>query len=680
MAHLLLKERKKKMWYKVGNVKEHKLNLSGFMKLTVDSIGELTPRELTVTMLSMAKIARNVIDETHKLNFNQRAFGNVFLLEGDADIDVELFRPFLEMANSTLQTFGARCLSNLVYSLALLGCNPTVDGVTMLDTIAARAVHLLNMQDSLGPPSKFDIGAYAPQVKTPDQIDQLPFDSEGISNTLYSFASLNVSHSQLFQAMGDAVVAFPNLETFTHHQLSVLVWSFAKVNESHADLYDKVANAVMLEDNMGEFMDSALSNIVWSFATQQISNPELFQKVANHFESRDDFKYFSPQSLANIVWAYASSGVREHSVFNMIGNEVVKRPHLRKFMPCELVDLVWAVATINGSHPKMFEKIGDCIAEKEDLQCFEPRHLVTLVWAFASTNAQHSGLFNKVGDTLCAMDDLTCFERTEIANILWAYASAGQANSELFKKIADWMIDGDDLSAFLPRSLAEIAWAFATANYISTELFAKIGDVLSRPDQWKAFHQQDYPNLAWAFAVADIDAPSLFNRDFAQALVEEENNQPFSLEALSQLYQWHLWLTREKMNDPNFGLSQELLDRASASLAEVKSTSSGLRNTVLDALVSIGLDPEKGYVTKSGYSLDALIEVDGRRIGVEVVGPLQYNGKNPTGMTVLKHRQIDIVDKIPVVSVPYSEWREVCKNRRMKKRYLRNLLSMEQSD
>ena len=61
-------------------------------------------------------------------------------------------------------------------------------------------------------------------------------------------------------------------------------------------------------------------------------------------------------------------------------------------------------------------------------------------------------------------------------------------------------------------------------------------------------------------------------------------------------------------------------------------------------------------LTKSGYRLDAVVEVNGKQVGVEVDGPYHFIGRQPKGRTVLKHRQVPNLDDISLVSVPYWEW------------------------
>ena len=53
------------------------------------------------------------------------------------------------------------------------------------------------------------------------------------------------------------------------------------------------------------------------------------------------------------------------------------------------------------------------------------------------------------------------------------------------------------------------------------------------------------------------------------------------------------------------------------------------------------------------------MEVNGKRVGVEVDGPSHFIGRKPAGSTILKRRQISAVEGIAFVSVPYWEWYEL---------------------
>ena len=65
--------------------------------------------------------------------------------------------------------------------------------------------------------------------------------------------------------------------------------------------------------------------------------------------------------------------------------------------------------------------------------------------------------------------------------------------------------------------------------------------------------------------------------------------------------------------------------------------------------------PPKEVRTPQGYSLDAVVSVDGLEVAVEVDGPFHFIGREPNGRTILKRRQL-LAAGWPLLSVPYWEW------------------------
>ena len=83
-----------------------------------------------------------------------------------------------------------------------------------------------------------------------------------------------------------------------------------------------------------------------------------------------------------------------------------------------------------------------------------------------------------------------------------------------------------------------------------------------------------------------------------------------------------------------------------------------------------------------GYRIDALVEVNGNQVGIEVDGPSHFisSSKSPTGSTILKRRQVPSVDGMKLVFVPYWEWKNLRNDKKKKQEYLRKLLSLKSDD
>jgi hypothetical protein len=103
---------------------------------------------------------------------------------------------------------------------------------------------------------------------------------------------------------------------------------------------------------------------------------------------------------------------------------------------------------------------------------------------------------------------------------------------------------------------------------------------------------------------------------------------------------------------------------------------SRFQDDVVSVLSSIGLRPEEEVLTASGYRLDALVEVNGMKVGIEVDGPSHFIIREPTGSTILKRRQVKKLDDIQIISVPYWDWDKLGKDRVKKQQYLRSKLGL----
>jgi hypothetical protein len=379
---------------------------------------------------------------------------------------------------------------------------------------------------------------------------------------------------------------------------------------------------------------------------------------------------FKPQALANIVWAYATAYIQHPGLFRKVGNAIVALKDLRSFNGQAFSNTLWAYATANTQHPGLFKKVGDAIIELKDLKSFLPQHLSKIVWAYATANTQHPGLFKKVGNAIIELKDLKSFLSQHLSKIVWAYATANIQHPGLFKKVGNTIIELKDLKSFQPQNLSNIVWAYATANIQHPDLFKKVGSAIAESDNLKSFKPQDLANTAWAFAVSNVDAPSLFNDEFPNTLLDRQND--FTDEDLSQLYQWHLWQTGEKSNA---GLPEAFVNKCRQAFTSQDTRSSSFQKDVVLELAALNLDPVEEYETPSGYKLDALIEMNGKMVGVEVDGPTHFVERQPNGPTLLKRRQVETIDKIPLVSVPYWEWEKIGKDRGKKQKYLQSLLT-----
>ena len=391
---------------------------------------------------------------------------------------------------------------------------------------------------------------------------------------------------------------------------------------------------------------------------------------------------FNPQALSNIIWAYATAGESHPQLFKQLADHIVAQGDLNGFNSQAFSTILWAYATAGKSHPRLFNKLSDHIVNLGNLSGFDSQSVANILWAYASAGETSPQLFQKFAHHIVAQGDLSEFKPQEISNILWAYATAGESHPTLFTKLADYIVAQGDLNAFKPQheaiarcsefnpqEVSNIVWACATAGESHPLLFQKLADVaVTRRND---FNPQGVSNLLWAYAVVNVDVPSIFNADSIGVFLKKEND--ISLKCFSQLHQWQLW---QKELKSGIRLPPSLRKKSREAFLSQLANPSRLQDDVISVLASIGLQPEEEVLTKSGYRMDALVEANGKKIGIEVDGPSHFVGRKPTGSTLLKRRQVNTLDAIEVISVPYWEWDKLGNNVAKKQQYLRFALGL----
>eukprot|EP00985_Skeletonema_marinoi_P003661 scaffold1598_cov139-Skeletonema_marinoi.AAC.5 len=534
-----------------------------------------------------------------------------------------------EHTTRTLSLFGSIDLFQTIYSMAkIVNVLRRHGGRRRGDDIIDMLSSLLLNHDKTPKRSLFLSFAIASRDKLNNS------DARGLSNIAYAYALIKYvpgfdDESDLFDHV--AIQAARRKVEFNAQDISNMMWAYATVDKPHALLFQAMADQIAAYEHLGEFKHPQdFSNMMWAYAKAGVSHASFFEKMADHVARLDVLYGFEPQALSNIVWAYAKAVVSHPKLFERVANHIVASDNLDTFDPQALSNTVWAYAKAGFNHPELFEKIANHIVASDKMDRFDPQNLSSTIWAYATAQVPHPKLFKEVADA--AIRSKGEFDSQPVANLLWANATMGVTDKQLFL-------------SFVPTAAKLI----------------------------ESYNNQHLANIAWAYAVADVDAPTLFNNHFIKKCVEKED--VFKMEGLFQLYQWNLWQTKETSNP---GLPVDLKERCYNAFISEEPTVSKFQDDVVAQLSNIGLDPKEEVLMGSGYRIDALVEVNGKTIGIEVDGPYHFIGrsKSQLGSTILKRRQVPSIDNIELVSVPYWEWDEVGNDEVKKQEYLRRLLGL----
>jgi hypothetical protein len=468
-----------------------------------------------------------------------------------------------------------------------------------------------------------------------------------------------------------AISSIPIIHEFEPRELSNYIYAYGLVEfvpnniKGELTLFDVLAREAIFK--LRRFSSQNLSNMLWAYAKVGASNSSLFEAAGITIVAMNDLVDFWPQALSNILWAYASAGEPHPRLFKRVADHILSLRDLNGFKPQEISNIFWAYATADEKHPQLFRRVAEHIVSLRDLSGFNSQDVSNIVWAYATAGDSNPRLFERVADHILSLKDLSGFTSQALSNIMWAYATAGQSHTLLFQKLADVAIAKRE--EFNSQSVANFLWAYATIGQTDQRLFLSFAPTVK--SKMGECNSQNLANIGWAYAVANVSVPSLFDSDFISACLAKEND--FSEEDLRQLHQWQLW-QEELKSDVRLPLT--FRDQCQKVMTSALTQLSNLQADVMFELFSIGLRPEEEYLlTHTGYRLDALVEVKGTKVGIEVDGPSHFFGGKATGKTLLKRRQVTSLDEITVVSVPYWDWNKLGKDHEKKQEYLRTLLS-----
>ena len=476
---------------------------------------------------------------------------------------------------------------------------------------------------------------------------------QGLANLVNAFAKAKHPAPALFDAI--ALVAPPRMRDFTPQELANTAWAYATAQHSAPALFDAIAAEAA--PRVREFEPQTLWNTAWAYVTLHHAAPALLDAIAA--EAARQVRDFTPQGLSTTAWAYAKAQHAAPALLDAIAAE--SRRQVRNFKPQHLANAAWAYATAKQEAPELLEAIA--VEAARQVRDFKPQGLSNTAWAYVT--AQHSApaLFDAIAAE--AARQVRDFKPQELTNTAWAYAKAQHAAPALLDAIAAEA--RRQVRNFKPQHLANAAWSYATLQHGAPALFDAIAAEAAQ--RLRDFAPQETSNLAWAYAAADHSSCEVLFGSAAFVAHCKATQAAFMHSSLAQLHQWQLWLEERGIAWPRLPLP--LAERCHAAfLSKAQGEPSNLQRHVVRALKALGLEPREEVLTPQGYSLDAVVRIEGCEVAIEVDGPFHFVGRDHwvgslagvppvgvhlTGSTALKRRQLRAAGWA-LVSLPYWEW------------------------
>jgi RAP domain/FAST kinase-like protein, subdomain 1 len=279
-------------------------------------------------------------------------------------------------------------------------------------------------------------------------------NAHDISNLVWAYANVAADGIKVNGRLLDALAkkALIGIADFNPQNLSNTAWSFATVNHEAQLLFDAIAQVAPVRIN--EFSPQALSNTAWAFATLNHEAPLLLDSIAGAAPGR--INEFSAQSLANTAWAFATLNHEARLFLDAIARAAQAR--INEFNAQALANTAWAFAILNHNAPSLFDAIAGAAPVR--IGEFTPQNLCNTAWAFATLNHKAPSLFEAIARA--AQKRIQDFSPQDLSNTAWAFATLNHKAPSLFDAIAG--AAPVRINDFNPQALSNTAWAFAVFN------------------------------------------------------------------------------------------------------------------------------------------------------------------------------------------------------------------------
>jgi len=187
------------------------------------------------------------------------------------------------------------------------------------------------------------------------------FNSQGLTNTAWAFATAGVKAPKLFDAI--ATEAPAQFSEFSSQELVNTAWAFATAGAWTLELFEAIDAAALWR--LGEFKSQELVTVAWAFAKACFKAPVLFDAIAAEALPRLD--EFNSQNLANVAWAFAKAGVTAPELFEAIAATAL--PRFDEFNPQGVANTAWAFACFGRLSPDQIAVVLDRVGR--DMSSFE---------------------------------------------------------------------------------------------------------------------------------------------------------------------------------------------------------------------------------------------------------------------------------------------------------------------
>lgn len=145
------------------------------------------------------------------------------------------------------------------------------------------------------------------------------FDAQALSNTLWAFATLEIWHQPLKEAIASAAMAMQC--ELTTQEVANLSWALAKLWVHDTPFLRALASQAM--SHVTELNKQELSVMAWAFATLNLRYNPLLSAIAAQAVER--MSELGELEIFNTAWAFARISVRNERLMEAISSAAAAR-------------------------------------------------------------------------------------------------------------------------------------------------------------------------------------------------------------------------------------------------------------------------------------------------------------------------------------------------------------------
>ena len=242
-----------------------------------------------------------------------------------------------------------------------------------------------------------------------NRTDYDKFDSQAVSNILWSFASMRVLNTSVFERIFQTIKSVQILEKSKVQELTTMLWSIITLEiTSHPEIL-KMLFEELSSRPTNQFSPQSISQILWSATRLKTILPELrtlLTKIYKELDLRDLHDFDSDRGISAIIYQLGQLGVKKNKFLENVIIETKARG-LSTFSSQGITSLLVGFSKFGKNLQQndreieiFFQHLADEILNTRSLQNFSPRDLTILVFAFARVGVFNGKLFVLVREEL----------------------------------------------------------------------------------------------------------------------------------------------------------------------------------------------------------------------------------------------------------------------------------------